>query len=173
MPASAGQQTAELAEALDLYRTLAGLTGFSADAIEPGVEGTDLSPVFNDPSTIVKDAAFSQMARCPAVGTLGPESACNTVPLLKIPYMGFTVRVDAWRYTAWLAFDGATNTAGWDDPRALIGEELYAHANDTGVDFDAFENVNVVTENTVVRDELMQRLRARFAVNTTTTVSES
>ena len=102
MPASRGKATAQLAEALDLYRTLAALAGFPAAAIEPGVEGTDLSPVVADPTAVVKTAAFSQMARCPAAGTLGPESACNEVPLAKIAYQGFSVRVDAWRYTGTL-----------------------------------------------------------------------
>ena len=48
--------------------------------IEAGVEGIDLSRVFVHPSggqPVLKAAAFSQMARCPAAGTLGPESACN------------------------------------------------------------------------------------------------
>jgi iduronate 2-sulfatase len=84
MPASVGRQTRQLAEALDLYRTLASLAGFTPEQIEPGVEGTDLSPVFADPSTVIKTAAFSQMARCPQPGTLGPESACNSVARVKI-----------------------------------------------------------------------------------------
>lgn len=165
MPAAAGRQTPQLAEALDLYRTLAALAGFPESAIELGVEGTDLSPVFQDPSTVVKAAASSQIARCPQGGTLGPESACNQVPLLKIAYQGYTVRVDAWRYTVWLGFDGATSRGKWDDVNEIVGEELYSHANDTGTDFDAFENANVVDQNPLVRQQLMALLRARFYGN--------
>ena len=73
MPASSGRQTRQLAEALDLYRTLASLAGFTVEQIEPGVEGTDLSAVFTDPTVVVKTAAFSQMARCPQSGTLTPS----------------------------------------------------------------------------------------------------
>jgi hypothetical protein len=83
--------------------------------IEAGVEGMDLSPVFSSPGAAapVRSAAFSQMARCPAAGTLGPESACNSVKLVDIAYMGYSVRVDDWRYTAWMSFNGTANRADW------------------------------------------------------------
>jgi iduronate 2-sulfatase len=75
-------------------------------------------------------------------------------------YQGYSVRVDEWRYTAWMKFDGVNNSGLWDEP--LVGEELYSHANDAGTDFDAFENVNVVEQNADVRQELMALLRKRF-----------
>jgi hypothetical protein len=73
--------------------------------------------------------------------------------------------VDAWRYTVWLGFDGATSRGKWDDVNEIVGEELYSHANDTGTDFDAFENANVVDQNPLVRQQLMALLRARFYGN--------
>ena len=70
------------------------------------------------------------MARCPAKNTLGPNSACNSVERKHIEYMGFTVRDDRWRYTAWLKFDGVKNAALWstidnDDDHRYRHE--YAH----------------------------------------------
>lgn len=77
--AAAGVRTQHFAEALDLYRTLPALAGLQSQAspgaggvaIEPGVEGTDLEPVFRNLSAVLSTAAYSQMARCPAGGTLG------------------------------------------------------------------------------------------------------
>ena len=68
--------------------------------------------------------------------------------------MGFTVRDIRWRYTVWLKFDGVRNEAIWPSKDAdierkeslLLGEELYDHAGDTGVNFDKYENVNVNTQ---------------------------
>ena len=141
----------------------------------------DLSPVFSSPGAAapVRSAAFSQMARCPAKGTLGPESACNTVRLVNIGYMGFSARVDGWRYTAWLSFNGTANRGDWDlvqpggggvvgavaGQAGLLGEELYDHADDDGTDFDAFENVNLASapEHKATRDELLQLLKVQFS----------
>ena len=61
---SNGVTTQHFAEALDLYRTLAALAGFSPSAIEDGVEGTNLEPVFRAPAaTVLSNATYSQMAR--------------------------------------------------------------------------------------------------------------
>ena len=38
--------------------------------------------------------------------------------------MGYTVRVDEWRYTCWFGFDGQTQTPNRDE---IIGKELYDH----------------------------------------------
>ena len=140
---SFGRKTDHFAEALDLYRTLASLAGFPATAVEQGVEGVDLSPVFSSTTARVRNNAFSQMARCPVHG-LGPQSACNSVPLVKIEYMGYSVRTDDYRYTVWVAFNGTRNRGNFS---AVHGEELYTHVGDTGTDFDAFENTNLATDD--------------------------
>ena len=114
-PETYGRQSAHFAEALDLYRTLAGLAGLPGSAVERGVEGDDLTPVFANASAVIKTAAYSQMARCPAAGTLGPESACNAVKLTNIKYMGISVRTELWRYTGWFGFNGTANRVVWGD----------------------------------------------------------
>ena len=62
----------------------------------------------------------------------------------------------------WLSFNGSTNTAAWKGN--FVGEELYSHTNDTGVDFDAFENINLAhsSQYVSVREELLALLRQRF-----------
>jgi hypothetical protein len=169
---SYGQRTTAFAESLDFYRTLNALAvnaGGAAVSVEQGVEGADLTPLFTGPfvngvsTAAVHNASYSQMARCPTTG-FSPESACNSVKLVDTKYMGYTVRVDEYRYTAWMAFNGTKNRALWSDPSGLAGEELYSHVGDKNDDYDAFENENLAMkpEHKSTRDELWAMVRARF-----------
>jgi iduronate 2-sulfatase len=63
-----------LAELVDLYPTLADLTGLKQ---KPPVDGVSLAPMLQDPATTVKDAAFTQVRN------------------------GYSVRTDRWRYIEW------------------------------------------------------------------------
>jgi choline-sulfatase len=62
------------AELVDLYPTLADLTGLNPKA---PVDGVSLAPMLQDPTAIVKDAAFTQVRN------------------------GYAVRTDRWRYIEW------------------------------------------------------------------------
>lgn len=110
-----GQWTPHFFDSLDVYRTLVGLAyaGMAPSLIPPietSVEGQDLSHVFADVvgtrASPLKNVSYSQMARCPAPGTLGPNSACNTVQRIDILYMGYSVRIAGWRYVFKNAFMG-------------------------------------------------------------------
>merc|ERR1711879_36184 len=87
-----------------------------------------------------KKAAFSQFAK-PSLKDpfkFWPTPAKNATEI-----MGYSVRVDDWRYTAWFQFDGARLRPQVND---IIGRELYSHAGDDGdLDFPG-ENVNVVDD---------------------------
>jgi iduronate 2-sulfatase len=63
-----------LAELVDLYPTLADLTGLKPKA---PVDGVSLAQMLQDPATTVKDAAFTQVRN------------------------GYSVRTDRWRYIEW------------------------------------------------------------------------
>ena len=79
-PGKAGnsRRTGALAELVDLYPTLAELSGLPA----PGyLEGASLAPVLGDPARTVKDAAFTQVRR-------GDTN-------------GYSIRTDRWRFTSW------------------------------------------------------------------------
>eukprot|EP00039_Didymoeca_costata_P032396 m.37670 g.37670 ORF g.37670 m.37670 type:complete len:611 (-) comp9338_c0_seq2:59-1891(-) len=169
---SYGQHTPHFFESLDLYRTLAALAYAGVDKskmppIESTVEGDDLSPIFQNPSSPpIKTAAFSQMARCPATGTLGPESACNSVKREDIAYMGYTVRVQGWRYTVWIGFNGTRNRGIWPSSAAPMAE-LYDHSGNNGTSsnvMDAYENENVVEDakNQPLVASLYTLLKNRF-----------
>lgn len=71
--------------------------------------------------------------------------------------MGYSVRVDEWRYTVWFGFDGARVVPKTDD---IIGRELYSHVGDDGdADFPG-ENVNVA-ENPANK-QILEELHAKI-----------
>jgi hypothetical protein len=57
--------------------------------------------------------------------------------------MGYTVRVDKFRYTAWLAYDQATSTPDWDN---VLATELYLHDEANWPIDWSFEHTNVVAD---------------------------
>jgi hypothetical protein len=79
--------------------------------------------------------------------------------------MGYTVRSNSWRYTAWLDFNGEKNRAEWSLlPNSLRGEELYNHIGDTNSNYDEYENENVASYSQYknIRDELLNVLKEKF-----------
>jgi uncharacterized sulfatase len=68
-----------LVESLDLYPTLVDLAGLPG---VPGLDGTSLRPLLDDPRQTVRTAAFS----------IAPRNA---------PELGRSVRNERWRYTEW------------------------------------------------------------------------
>jgi iduronate 2-sulfatase len=103
-----GVQTAALAEMLDIFPTLNALCGLPA---APGLEGTSLVPVLDDPSATVKRGAFTQHPR-PAYADRTPSKQPTT--------MGYSIRTANWRYTEW---------RNWQTG-AIEARELYDHTSD-------------------------------------------
>ena len=162
---SCGVETAVLAEMIDVYPTLAALAGLPDPKHivgSVGINGTSLLPVFHDPqNTSLKSAAFSQFAK----NNIGTSVACkfwrNETKL-----MGYTIRTDDWRYTAWFEFDNRTAAyPGKHFGRVLVekelGRELYDHRGDTckWLDFPG-ENRNLVAhpELSVIVADLHKQL---------------
>jgi len=170
-------------ELVDLYRTFADLVGLLPE-VAADVQGKSLRPhmlgvVGED------DAAFSQYDRCPTDGaTTGNvtrwHGPCKRVAMENISYMGMSMRTSAWRYTAWMRFDGANNRGRWedcddddqdcedceddddDDDSSFCARELYAHAPGDEVDFERSEASNVVEEHPIVAAALHAKLRRAF-----------
>ena len=103
LPASRGQQSFTLAEAVDLYRTCAELAGLPAPPADGGgtapVQGVSLAPAFADPAAGGvggRTAALTQFPRCNinasatpwADGHLGQPYACMGVSRTNFDVMG-------------------------------------------------------------------------------------
>ena len=70
---------------------------------------------------------------------------CVQVPRATIDFIGYSVRSPRWRYTEWLAFDGALLHG---DFSRRVASELYDHLGDDGSahDWDRFELENVAAD---------------------------
>ena len=156
IPSSVGKVTDVLAEAVDLYPTLAALVGLPRPRDEgEEINGTSLLPVFHDPEAdwlALKGAAFAQFAKPfrerPFVYWPTPQRNATEI-------MGYSVRVDAWRYTVWFGFDKIKIVPILDD---ILGRELYDHRGDQGeLDWHG-EHVNVVVA--VEHAALVKKLHA-------------
>jgi len=125
---NAGKRTDALVEFVDIYPTLADLAGLSL----PGhLEGTSARPVLDDLKRPWKPAAFSQYPR-PSGGK---------------QLMGYTMRTDRYRFTAWLHRN---------DHSKVDAVELYDHQTDPQ------ENTNIANEpaNAALVKELTAKLNA-------------
>lgn len=178
-PSAVGGTTRVFAENIDIYRTLADLAG--ADKVEAGVDGVSLAPLLRSPAAstaamlLSKPAAFGQHARClrDATNRYAPidpfvtADACPATPRDQVDWMGYSIRTDDWRYTAWCKWNGTTLQPRWD---VINATELYSHTlaatkgAPTDQNFDAWENVNVaaVPQHAQVVATLHAQLRAHF-----------
>lgn len=175
LPQSAGHRSTALAELVDVFPTLLDLAGLDPLAGEQ-LDGASLGPLLRDPtlpSTNHTGWALSQYPRCPMdlsnPADFYENNKCEFVERSEIPFMGYSLRVDAWRYTEWATWDGARLRPDWTK---LAGTELYAHeAGDTAAPcdeavnacFDRFENVNVAKEQPEVVAQLSAQLHALVA----------
>lgn len=167
---SVGQRTTVKAELVDVYKTLAELAGLGPVEQGPGgVQGTSLAAVFDSPGSpppeLAGKVAYSQIARC----SCGPVAACGGAmecdanacagtPVAQFDYLGYTMRTERWRFTAWPVFDNSTMRVDWG---RTAGLELYDLQGDDGsnFDFDGY-NRNVAAEHNDTVAELLQQLRA-------------
>ena len=168
-----GMRTKALVELIDIFPSLTELVGIETPPLCPEgkqnilacVEGSSVVPLLHTPDQEWKKAAFSQFPR--------PYSGLPHIPGHP-PFdnnehgenvMGYTVRVDQYRFTEWYRFD---RTTGKPDFNNVWGTELYNHT-DTVIFFND-ENVNLAnkTEMKSVVEELRKILQAgwRAAVPT-------
>jgi uncharacterized sulfatase len=99
-----GQACEQIVELLDLYPTLVEQCGLPK---REGLDGVNFSPLLDDPSRPVKQAAYSLTTR-----DTSPQPNHEKVA----SYLGRSVRTGRWRYTEW---DGGKR-----------GSELYDHDHD-------------------------------------------
>ena len=102
----AGKVSPRVVETLDLYPTLADLCGLTPP---PGLAGTSLRPLLEDPAAAWSRPAYTQVRRKAA------QLGANGKPVF---FMGYSVRTERWRYSE---YDGGKQ-----------GAELYDHQADPG-----------------------------------------
>jgi len=169
---TAGTHSNALAELVDVMPTLADLAGIPLPAEQPGdklfpVEGLSLVPALLGED--VHSAVFSQYPRKPADDDVPwQKNGIDHSAPSEFKYMGYSVRVDGWRYTEWFHWNQTSLTVEWG-PQGFYAAELYDHrAADaaaqsnpaiTGSDYDVntAEVLNVVDDKELSR-EVVPRL---------------
>ncbi len=141
-----GLRSKALVELVDIFPTLTELTGIEKPPVCPEgdqnilacVEGTSVVPLLKNPDMTWKKAAFSQYAR--------PDAGLRIIPGYP-PFpknedgesvMGYTIRVDEYRFTEWYKFDHITAKPDWSK---IWGTELYNHTNPVVFFNDESENL--------------------------------
>jgi len=135
----------------------------AASGVRGEIRG-EISAPFGDRGGRVKDWALSQWPRRPSCMTHHSCLDGHGDPYTFTPdqaVMGYTLRVNAWRYTAWFQFDWDSTTPVWD---AIVARELYSHIGDKGDSHsgETFEWENVVQDTSMkpLVDELHANLTA-------------
>ena len=172
--AAAGKGSKALVEFVDVYPSLCELAGLP---LPTHLEGKSFAPLLNDPDQPWKPAAFSQFPS-PALrewaarplsaamrGTLFGPVIAEVEAKLKQEHgdrydadlfnqhlMGYSMRTDRYRYTAWL-----DRRAPASEP---FSEELYDHET------DPHETVNIAKANPETVKTLAAQLRARLMQGT-------
>ena len=161
-----GMTTTALVELIDIFPSLTELAGIDVPPMcakdSPTsiacVEGSSVVPLLANPEREWKKAAFSQYPRpstqglqqIPGRPPFDPSEEGESV-------MGYTIRVDKYRFTDWYHFNRTTSTPNFDEK---WGTELYDHSSPTVFFND--ENVNLANkpEMKSVVDELRKVLQA-------------
>ena len=164
-----GMKTDALVELIDIFPSLTELAGIdvppmctenSAKSIAC-VEGSSVTPLLKNPNMEWKKASFSQHPRpldglpqIPGHPSFAPNEHGENV-------MGYTIRVDKYRFTEWYKFDRDTSKSGFN---VTWGTELYDHS--TPSSFFNDENINL-TEKAEMKqtvEELRTTLQAACMV---------
>ena len=155
-----GMRTKALVELIDIFPTITELAGLPVPPLCPVnskyplvcVEGTSLTPLLKDPTQQWKKAAFSQYAR-PAGGMIViPNEPAFDKTEHEENVMGYSIRVDQYRFTDWYRFNRTTATPNFTD---IWGTELYNHTEPTVFFND--ENINMAHQPDM--QDMVQKLR--------------
>ena len=155
-----GMRTKALVELIDIFPTLTELAGLPVPPLCPAdtkqpltcVEGTSLTPLLEDPTLQLKKAAFSQYPRPNCGMTVIPNEPAFDTTEHNENVMGYTIRLDQYRFTEWYRFNRTTATPNFTD---IWGTELYNHTEP--VVFFNDENINMAHQPDM--QDLVQTLR--------------
>ena len=159
-----GMRTQAFVELIDIFPSVTELAGIEPPVMCPEgkhnlltcVEGSSVAPLLKNPNQQWKKGSFSQYPR--------PSSGLKEIPGHP-PFdnehgenvMGYTVRVDKYRFTEWVRFNRTSAEPNWKN---VWGTELYNHTEPTVFFND--ENVNMANDAQMksIVDELRELLHA-------------
>jgi iduronate 2-sulfatase len=143
LPQSHGQRSAVITELVDVMPSLSDLAGLPAPRVhrgEAGLDGVSFAQILDGTSNADGEAwadkgwALSVYPRCPTdpIGHgLWYNNWCINVDRTKILYMGYSLRVHGWRYTAWQPWNGTSLSAvAWPESKPLNGTSVTTTANE-------------------------------------------
>ena len=181
---SLGQRTSAMTELVDVYRTLAELSGFDPVSVASDVDGESVAALFDEPANMSRfdeKLAISQLAHCECSkytqryssqglssynATVCDPGTCDKLDDKDIEWMGYSLRAPSgWRYTAWLPWNGTSSRPLWDSTQRH--DELYDLRADPGNDFD-FDGYaeNVAEDRPAVVADLFWQLRKKAGAAT-------
>ena len=199
LPQSHGKRSSVITELVDVMPSLSDLAGLPPPMIHAGeapLDGVSFASVLESgvsTSSITSNAegkgwALSVYPRCPTdpIGHgLWYNNWCIEVDREAILYMGYSLRVHGWRYTAWQPWNGTSlsavawpelkprngtavienkGAAAWAGEASIFFEELFAYTEEAGseLDLDALdvEEVSAQPENAATTARLYAQIRA-------------
>eukprot|EP00928_Gymnodinium_smaydae_P014135 TRINITY_DN15129_c0_g2_i1.p1 TRINITY_DN15129_c0_g2~~TRINITY_DN15129_c0_g2_i1.p1 ORF type:complete len:745 (+),score=46.39 TRINITY_DN15129_c0_g2_i1:63-2297(+) len=165
-----------IVELVDIMPTLMDLAGvpmtLPSDEVHP-LEGRSLRPMLEGHEE-KKRIGLSMFPRCPNGNSPAmnasewwKDNSCLFVDRSEYAFMGLSIRTYRWRYTEWRRWNGPSEKPDWSTEPVAV--ELYDHQNDSGGDFDAFENLNLAQDEAHKRTKrsLANLLKDMFKVDTT------
>ncbi|KAK3266230.1 hypothetical protein CYMTET_25131 [Cymbomonas tetramitiformis] len=164
-----GQRSAGLSELVDLMPTLGEIAGLDVHSLVNGetpLEGTSLLPLILGEMPEVKNASFSQYPRNPKnMSRPYEQNGIDHTNRTLFKVMGYSIRVDEWRYTEWRYWNPQDLVADWT-PTGLMAAELYDHRGlkPYPTDFDISENVNLAEKKDFaeIRVSLASQLKRQY-----------
>jgi iduronate 2-sulfatase len=159
-PEHHGTHNSRIVEVLDIIPTIIDLLNITrapllcpGSRLCPDFEGKSLAQAVRlGPLAEIEGIQFaiSQLRRCPYLSSERPLSdhpddkwnaICTRRNKEKGSVMGYSIRTEKWRYTAWFEFDNVEYKP--DISKKVVSEELYSHIGETVADFDT-EVINLI-----------------------------
>lgn len=139
-----------IVELVDIFRTTVDLAGLPSPPMDT-VHGRSVAPLMRAMGSPFNFSfAVSQYPRCPSSFSRLWDTNCKRVPNNKVPIMGYSIRVQGFRFTEWyrVTFTRDSEALRIDTDTPPVATELYAYDESQLHNFDeALELVNIAVDH--------------------------